>query len=207
MIYSFKIAKFWLLALVICFCMNVQGQENYKNTLKIFRKNYVQTHDVVKGDSTKFLKFFPIYEKYAVKAVFVKLEKPIEFKIPTSSGKAKEAIKIGSLSFNLEGKDYVLSVYQLKALLTTEKYHDYVFMPFTDLTSGLKSYGGGRYLDFTLSEITKSNFIIDFNKAYNPSCMYAEGFNCPIPPRENDLLVKIKSGEKIYSLYYKKHIE
>jgi uncharacterized protein (DUF1684 family) len=207
MINSFKIARFLLTALVICFCINAQGQENFNNTLKIFRKNYIQTHDVVKGDSTKFLKFFAIHEKYAVKAAFVKLDKPVEFKIPTSSGKAKEAIKIGALTFNLKGKGYSLSVYQLKSLLTTEKYHDYVFVPFTDLTSGIKSYGGGRYLDFTLSEITKSNFIIDFNKAYNPSCIYAEGFNCPIPPRENDLAVKIKSGEKIYSLYYKKHRE
>jgi uncharacterized protein (DUF1684 family) len=207
MMYSFKIAKFWLLVLVFFVCAKVHGQENYKSTLTIFRKNYIQTHDVVKGDSTKFLKFFAIHEKYAVKAEFVKLDKPVEFKIPTSSGKAKEAIKIGALTFNLKGKGYSLSVYQLKSLLTTEKYHDYVFVPFTDLTSGIKSYGGGRYLDFNLSEIIKSNFIIDFNKTYNPSCIYAEGFNCPIPPRENDLAVKIKSGEKIYSLYYKKHIE
>lgn len=207
MINSFKTAKFWLIASVIFLCMDVQGQENYQYTLKIFRKNYIQTHDVVKGDSNKFLKFFAIHKKYVVKALFVKLNKPVEFKIPTSSGKAKEAIKIGALTFNLKGKGYTLGVYQLKALLTTEKYNDYVFMPFTDLTNGKKSYGGGRYLDFTLSEIIKSDFIIDFNKAYNPSCMYAEGFNCPIPPRENDLPIKIKSGEKIYSLSYKKHGE
>ena len=90
MIYSFKIAKFWLLALVICFCMNVQGQEKYKNTLKIFRKNYVQTHDVVKGDSTKFLKFFPIYEKYAeLKELIERIKAKKETKYTVKEGKVE----------------------------------------------------------------------------------------------------------------------
>jgi uncharacterized protein (DUF1684 family) len=183
------------------------SQNFNKDSLKKFRENYIQTHDVVKGDSVKYLRFYPINKNYSVAAHYVKLEKPVEFKIPTSSGKAKEALKIGTLSFNLKGAELKLSVYQLKSLLASEKYHDYVFVPLTDLTSGLKSYGGGRYLDFNLTEITKSDFTIDFNKAYNPSCMYASGYNCPIPPRENDLPVEIKSGEKIYSLYYKKHTE
>ncbi len=40
--------------------------------------------------------------------------------------------------------------------------------------------------------------LLDFNKAYNPYCAYAAGYNCPIPPGENDLPVAILAGEKNY---------
>ena len=197
---------FYLLLFTIC-SLNTFAQKNYFSETKNFRKNYIQTHDVVKGDSIKYLRFFPINKKYAAKANYEPLAEVVAFKIPTSSGKSKEALKIGYLHFKIKGKDFRLSVYQLKALLTSEKYHDFVFVPFTDLTSGLKSYGGGRYLDFKLPELSHPDFTIDFNKAYNPSCIYASGFNCPIPPRENDLAIRILAGEKIYSLYYTIHQE
>ncbi|TKB98837.1 DUF1684 domain-containing protein [Pedobacter cryophilus] len=194
------------LIIYLCFSLTAFSQnESYKSKLKNFRNQYISTHDVVKGDSVNYLKFFPIHEKYAVKATFTKLAVPVEFKMPTSAGKFKEALKIGYLHFTLKGKKLKLSVYQLKALLDSDQYKDYVFLPFTDLTSGTKSYGGGRYLDFTLADIKKGDFILDFNKAYNPSCIYADGFNCPIPPQENDLSISISAGEKLYALYKKNH--
>lgn len=197
-----SVKKMVLYPLIITlFSINAFAQSTFLSESKTFRKNYVQTHDVIKGDSVKYLRFFPIRKNYVVKATFEALKEVIAFKIPTSSGKSKDAFKIGFLHFKLKGKEFKLSVYQLKALLTSEKYHDFVFVPFTDLSSGLKSYGGGRYLDYQLPEITKADFKIDFNKAYNPSCIYASGFNCPIPPQENDLAIKILAGEKIYSLY------
>ena len=79
---------------------------------------------------------------------------------------------------------------------------NYLFVPFTDLTSGGESYGGGRYLDFFMDDIKNNYLEVDFNKAYNPYCAYATGFNCPIPPAENDLPVSIIAGEKNFA---KKH--
>lgn len=179
--------------------------KSYHQQLKDFRNDYIQHHDVVKGDSIKYLRFYPIHKSFDVKATFTPLAQPEDYKMPTSSGKAKAALKIGYLSFTIKGKALKLGVYQLISLMKTEKYHDYVFTPFTDLNSGINTYGGGRYLDFTLGEIQKPDFKIDFNKAYNPSCIYASGFSCPIPPEENDLPIKIKAGEKIYALYAKNH--
>lgn len=202
----FKIPKVLLLGFfVFCWFSSFAQDKSYHQQLKDFRTDYIQHHDVVKGDSIKYLRFYPIRKSFDVKATFTPLAKPEDYKMPTSSGKAKEALKIGYLTFMLKGKELKLGVYQLKSLMKTEKYHDYVFTPFTDLNSGISTYGGGRYLDFTLSEIQKPDFKIDFNKVYNPSCIYASGFNCPIPPEENDLPVKIKAGEKIYALYAKNH--
>ena len=79
--------------------------------------------------------------------------------------------------------------------MSSEKYKDYLFIPFTDKTSGIETYGGGRYIDLVLSDIVNKTCTIDFNKAYNPYCAYTAGYNCPIPPKENDLPVAIKAGE------------
>ncbi len=78
-------------------------------------------------------------------------------------------------------------------------YKDHLFLPFTDLTSGEESYGGGRYIDLETTGIINNRLVIDFNKAYNPYCTYSDGYNCPIPPRENDLPVAIRAGEKAFA--------
>ena len=41
--------------------------------------------------------------------------------------------------------------------------------------------------------------MIDFNKCYNPWCAYSDGFNCPIPPRENNLEIAVEAGEKNFN--------
>ena len=49
-----------------------------------------------------------------------------------------------------------------------------------------------------MADIKNNQLIIDFNKAYNPYCAFGEGYSCPIPPRENDMEIKIVAGEKLF---------
>ena len=77
-----------------------------------------------------------------------------------------------------------------------EKFKKHLFLPFTDLTSGVESYGGGRYIDLEATD--KDTMIVDFNQAYNPYCAYNEKYSCPIVPEENDLKVEIKAGVKAF---------
>lgn len=65
-----------------------------------------------------------------------------------------------------------------------------------DGTSGKTTYGGGRYLDFTLSDVKGKQLVVDFNKAYNPYCAYTPEYACPLPPAENSLSESILAGEK-----------
>jgi hypothetical protein len=37
---------------------------------------------------------------------------------------------------------------------------------------------------------------IDFNRAYNPPCVFTAFATCPLPPPQNRLLVRIEAGEK-----------
>jgi uncharacterized protein (DUF1684 family) len=87
-------------------------------------------------------------------------------------------------------------VYQSEELMKLPDYADYLFLPFTDATSGEESYANGRYIDLRIKDIGNNQYTIDFNKAYNPYCAYVSGkYNCPIPPAENNLAVAIRAGE------------
>jgi hypothetical protein len=68
-------------------------------------------------------------------------------------------------------------------------------VPFGDLTNGTESYGGGRYLD--IDRTASGVYDLDFNRAFNPYCVYNATYDCPIPPRENRLAVAIRAGEKM----------
>lgn len=178
---------------------NTRNRKIYTDSLRVFRENYINTHDVVKTEEDKkLLAFFPIDPSYQVKCRFQKTDKPDWFPMSTS-GAAKKMHRIyGLLTFTLRDTILHLYIYQSQALLQTTEYKDYLFIPFSDQSSGVDTYGAGRYLDCTINDIHDGTLLLDFNKAYNPSCAYSTGYNCPIPPKENDLPVTISAGEKNY---------
>lgn len=71
---------------------------------------------------------------------------------------------------------------------------DGFFVPFRDATSGIETYGAGRYLDIEAN--AGGSVSIDFNLAYNPYCAYSDAYSCPLPPTDNWLAVAIRAGEK-----------
>jgi uncharacterized protein (DUF1684 family) len=179
-------------------------KRSYTDDMRQYQRAYVDSHEVVKGKDREALRFFPVNAKYNVIASFKRIVDTVGFVMRTSGKIEKKFYRYGTLSFYLDKKRYALTLYQSAAIRKGDKYEDYLFLPFTDMTSGDESYGGGRYIDFQLGDIRKNTLRVDFNKAYNPYCAYTTGYNCPIPPRENDLQVKIKAGEKAFG---KDHIE
>lgn len=154
-----------------------------------------ETTILTEADFKKFkkLKFFKIDLKYRVEASLTYTPDAKPFLMKTSTDRLPEYVSYAIASFTIEGKPYKLTLY--KSTRPIEKPEDdYVFLPFTDLTSGDGSYGGGRFLELDVP--TGDTLIIDFNKAYNPYCAYNSRYSCPIPPKENDLLVRIEAGVK-----------
>ncbi|WJS93754.1 DUF1684 domain-containing protein [Flavobacterium johnsoniae] len=142
----------------------------------------------------KSLEFYPISETYFVNATLVKAKGGKVFEMKESGKYTSKYIKYGTLNFKINGKAFKLAVYQNLELIVQEKYKNYLFLPFSDLTSGKQSYIGGRYIDL---QIPKGNTIaIDFNQAYNPYCAYNYEYSCPLVPLENDLKIEIKAGVK-----------
>ena len=142
------------------------------------------------------LEFFSINEKYFVKATFKRSKKEKPFEMKTTTSRRPLYVKYGELHFEIDGIPCQLNVYQNVEFSKKPGYKNSLFLPFTDYTSGVESYGGGRYIDL---EIQKGNtWAIDFNQAYNPYCAYNEKYSCPIVPEENDLKVEIKAGVKAF---------
>ena len=186
---------FLFLLIVPLFC---KSQATYEDSINNFLTLYVKDHEVVKGDDKKLMQFFPVSRQYRVTTAFERKENSEWFWM-TTSGNSKQEYRIyGMITFKLNDTLLHLNVYQSKYLMTTKDYSQHLFIPFIDKTSGFETYGAGRYIDLTISDIHDNICVIDFNKAYNPYCAYAGGFNCPIPPKENDLAIAVKAGEKNY---------
>lgn len=175
------------------------AQSSYNDSLKLYLDNYIDQHEVVKGDDKKQMHFFDINKKYRVVAKLEKKENGQWFQMATS-GRIKQIYRVyGVLSFKIGDTAVQLNVYQSQGLMQSEQYKNYLFLPFTDATTGNETYDSGRYIDLTIADIQNNQVVIDFNKAYNPYCAYVSGvYNCPIPPKENRLSIAIKAGEKKY---------
>lgn len=152
----------------------------------------------LKGDLfTNFegLLFYPISDTYCVEVTFKRTKKEKPFPMKTTSTRTPMYVKYGEITFEIDGKKLKLDVFQnLDLVKSNPQYKNHLFLPFTDLTSGVTSYGGGRYLDLVIPN--KKKFYIDFNKAYNPYCAYAPGYSCPLTPEQNDLDIEILAGVK-----------
>lgn len=143
------------------------------------------------------LDFYPISETYYVEAKFVRTPKEKPFEMKTTTARKPMYVKYGVLHFEIDGVKCKLNVYQNVDFSKIEEYKNSLFLPFTDLTSGVDSYGGGRYIDLKIQE--GENWVIDFNQAYNPYCAYNEKYSCPITPKANDLKVEVKAGVKTHA--------
>ena len=107
---------------------------------------------------------------------------------------------IMNVTFNLNDEKYTLTAYENLDYLDVEGYENYLFLPFLDQTNGYETYGGGRYID--LYQYDNDSILIDFNRAYNPQCVYDENFSCPIVPRENLLNFRVEAGVKNFISSY-----
>lgn len=135
----------------------------------------------------KGIERFPINEDWRIEAKWVPLDPPQELVIPNIIGTQSEANAYGRLDFQIDNKTY--------SLFPTGK--ENLFIIFADQTSGVETYGAGRFL-YTEGPDSNNIVILDFNKAYNPPCAFTRFATCPLPPKENQLKVRITAGEKMY---------
>lgn len=184
---------------ITCFCFS-QSDTSIINSTKRFQNALVAEYADAKESPLsakakkifKGIHFYPFNDMYVVNAKFVRTPNEKPFQMSTSSGMRKTYIKYGEVYFTIDKKGYRLNVYQSQELLQSADYKDYLFIPFTDATSGNETYEGGRYIDLTISK--GNEILINFNEAYHPYCAYTDGYNCPVPPQENHLPIKIEAG-------------
>ena len=136
--------------------------------------------------------YFRIDPKFRVPASLTtaRVNPPVVIAITNSAHELEQKVKVGSLTFSLAGVPYTLS-----AFAENEGDVQRLWVPFRDLTSGVSTYGGGRYLD--LERTPTGLYDLDFNAAYHPNCVYDTSWVCPYPPAENRLPMAIEAGERL----------
>jgi uncharacterized protein len=118
-------------------------------------------------------------------------EAPREEVVLSTRGNKRRALRLGKLRFSLHGKELTLTALRLLEPGAGERS---VSIFFRDRTTGHESYPVGRYVD--AEPLPDGAYALDFNRAYNPACAFSPLYNCPIPPRENDLAVAVRAGER-----------
>lgn len=186
--------------LILFACIHLNAQ-NYRDSIRNLRNEHLaelkdtNNHILNLEEVTHFsgLDYFSVNESFIITAKFKK-SKGKKFKMPTSGTRTPIYRRYGYIDFKIGDTNCRLTVYQNVELSKSEDLKDYLFIPFRDLTSSKTTYGGGRYIDFSIPN--SKEVIIDFNTAYNPYCAYSHRYSCPIPPAENTLKVEIAAGEK-----------
>lgn len=182
----------------------VLGQKSFDKEIRKFWKSH-QTgllqkfNGPLKPSDLKQLNYFAPDKKWRIRARVQPAEDVRILELPTSAGKIKQYNTYAYLVFEVNDIKFSIPVYQYIEPGKDPVLRDHLFLPFTDLTNGETTYGGGRYIDLYTNEIQDGHIMLDFNKAYNPYCAYADGWNCPIPPKANSMDIAVEAGEMEYS--------
>jgi len=194
-----------VLVIIITVLSSCKEQKRYIPNLTEFQKELnssfkdVTKSPLLKNDRQDFisLDFFDFDSSYVVKAVLIPYIEDSIFDMKTNTDRMHSYNKYGKIKFNLDDSYFELNVYEDQELTNEQNNIDELFLPFYDNTNGITTYSGGRYIDLKGSK--DSIISIDFNKAYNPYCVYNYKFSCPIVPSENNIGLEVKAGVKDYN--------
>jgi uncharacterized protein (DUF1684 family) len=134
--------------------------------------------------------YFPADPQWRVAARFEPAPAGSKLDVPNVLGATESIAQPGWVTFTLGGSEH-----RLVALDDTGDGR--LFLVFGDRTNGRETYGGGRFL-YT-DPPANGRVTIDFNRAYNPPCVFTPWATCPLPPPGNRLPLAVEAGEKKYA--------
>jgi len=173
----------------------------YRNELQQFRREKNRNFrlspesplSVEQRQQFDSLKYYPVVPELRVTATLTRNARPQTVTLQMSDTLTEQYLSWGLVRFTINQQPQTLTLFQKASGRDST-----LFVPFTDLSNGRDTYGGGRYLDVPLPPAETSTIELDFNRAYNPYCAYNDGYSCPVPPAENRLKVAIPAGEKSF---------
>ena len=115
---------------------------------------------------------------------------PDTMMLSENTGRIRAQVRVGEVTVPLPSGDAQLAVFRG----ASDDPRGRLWIPFADDTNGNGTYPAGRYVD--LETATDDSVVVDFNRAYNPTCAYNPEFACPLPPAENRIDAAIPAGEK-----------
>lgn len=133
---------------------------------------------------------FPVDATWRIEARFEPYDPPRSIAIPNVLGHVDSENSPGAIVFTRDGQTL-----RLDAVL--ERGETDYFVIFGDRSNGAGTYGAGRFL--YVPPPVDGKTVIDFNRAYNPPCVFTPYATCPLPPPQNKLPIRVEAGEKEYA--------
>lgn len=140
-----------------------------------YRKNFQGLH------------WYPPRREWSIDARFVPYPQPRKMLFDSQTGDKQDYTSPGFVEFERAGRKYRLTPVDEDGKL---------FFIFRDKTAGRTTYPAARFLH--ADRPVNGRVTLDFNKAYNPPCVFTPYSTCPLPPPENRLPVEVNAGELMY---------
>lgn len=139
------------------------------------------------------LTWYPVDPNWVVQGRFI--PDPHTIRYATEAGVNEVYPSPGFVEFEHDGKSYRLE---------TADEEGELFYVISDETSGKTTYPAARFIygDMPRERELDAPVTIDFNKAYNPPCVFTDYATCPLPPPDNRLTFPVEAGEKTYVRNY-----
>jgi uncharacterized protein (DUF1684 family) len=131
---------------------------------------------------------FPLDTMWRVAARFKQFKKPREYRVVDIFEGNQSYRSPGELQFRIGGKKHRLVAFADSGATA-------FFVMMWDSTAKTSTYEAGRYLRVPLPDSTGWTEI-DFNRAYNPPCVFTPYSTCAFAPPENRLALPVLAGEK-----------
>jgi uncharacterized protein (DUF1684 family) len=137
------------------------------------------------------IRYFSVDPAFRVEGTFEPYPEPREVAVATVQGPEQKMLAPGLVRFRLGGRSLALEPF-----VSSPDDSEFFFV-FRDATSGADTYGAGRFLDTPVPKPPSTVVVLDFNKAYSPPCAFTPYATCPLPPKQNELPLRVEAGEKI----------
>lgn len=149
--------------------------------LRTRREQIINDFRKEKGQDEEHFEYYPIDERWKLVGN-VTIRKP------------REGMEDYSIKFSRVGKidvDFGNNNLLKFNLYQIENEEDSLYIYIKDGTSGISSYGLGRFIPVFKE---KDSYSVDFNLAFTPACGHVEGTACPLTRESTG--VAIEAGEK-----------
>jgi uncharacterized protein (DUF1684 family) len=140
--------------------------------------------------SFRGLDYYPVDTTYRFVVPLRRQSAPDTMMLAENTGRIRAQERVGHVTVPLPSGREQLAVFRGES----DDPRGRLWIPFADATNDDSTYAAGRYVD--LESALGDSVVVDFNRAYNPTCAYNPEFACPLPPDDNRIDAPIPAGEK-----------
>lgn len=138
------------------------------------------------------MEYFPVTPRWRLPGRFEAYDPPRTIKVPNVLGTIGDTESPGAAVFEIDGRELRLDLWK-----DSDDPANF-FTAFGDESNGDSTYGAGRFLWIDAPD-EHGRIVVDFNRAYNPPCVFTAFATCPLPPLQNRLPARIEAGESSFA--------